>query len=54
MDPTNVQAGLETPARYLDWGWLSISLPNLIVILLMLLIFVLAVLLPFPKDKDEK
>ncbi len=49
-----VQASLDSPARYVDWGWLSISVPNLIVILLMILIFVLAILLPFPKDRDKK
>jgi hypothetical protein len=45
--------GLDHPAHYLTWGWLSISLPNLIVILVMILIFVLAILLPFPKDRDR-
>jgi hypothetical protein len=44
---------LSHPAHYLTWGWLSISLPNLIVIVVMLVIFVLAILLPFPKDRDR-
>ncbi len=44
---------LNHPAHYLTWGWLSISLPNLIVIVVMIVIFVLAVLLPFPKDRDR-
>jgi hypothetical protein len=48
----SIVTGLNHPAHYLTWGWLSISLPNLIVILLMILIFVLAILLPFPKDRD--
>ncbi|HTY72398.1 MAG TPA: hypothetical protein VMI11_08235 [Actinomycetes bacterium] len=43
---------LDHPAHYLTWGWLSISVPNLLVILLMIAVFVLAVLLPFPKDRD--
>jgi hypothetical protein len=46
-------SGLNHPAHYLTWGWLSISLPNLIVILLMIVLFVLAILLPFPKDRDR-
>jgi hypothetical protein len=41
------------PARYLDWGWLSISVPNLIVILVMIVLFVAAILLPFVKDRDK-
>lgn len=40
-------------ARYLGWGWLSISVPNLIVILVMIVLFLLAVLLPFIKDRDK-
>jgi hypothetical protein len=39
------------PATYLQFGWLQISISNLLVISLMLLIFTLAVLLPFPGDK---
>jgi hypothetical protein len=35
------------------WGWLSISLPNLIVIVVMIVLFLLAVLLPFVKDRDK-
>jgi hypothetical protein len=38
-------------ASYLPWGWLSISVPNLIVIVIMLTLFVLAVVLPFPKER---
>jgi hypothetical protein len=53
MDPLSVVALLNEPATYLESGWLSISVPNLVIILVMLLLFVLAVVLPFPKDKDE-
>jgi hypothetical protein len=53
VDPTSMLAALNDPATYLTWGWLSISVPNLIVILVMLLLFVLAILLPFPKDRDK-
>ncbi len=41
-------------ASYLEWGWLSISVPNLIVILVMILLFVLAIVLPFPKDRHPR
>jgi len=36
------------PATYLKWGWVQISVTNLIVILLMFAIFLAAVLIPFP------
>ncbi len=53
MDATYALAGAQDPATYLSWGWLSISVPNLIVILLMIVIFVLALVLPFPKDRHQ-
>ncbi len=53
MDASYVSAGADDPATYLSWGWISISAPNLIVILLMIVIFGLAVVLPFPKDRDQ-
>ena len=36
-------------AHYLTWGWASISVPNLIVVVVTLTLFVLAIALPFPK-----
>ena len=39
------------PATYLSWGWLSVSVPNLIAILVTISLFALAVLLPFPKGR---
>ncbi len=53
MDQTFQLAGISDPATYLDAGWLSVSVPNLVVILAMFAIFVLAVVVPFPKDRDE-
>jgi len=41
-------------ATYLKWGWIQISISNLLVILLMLTIFTLAVVIPFPSQKNEK
>jgi hypothetical protein len=43
--------------RYLEWGFLQISVANLIIIGIMLALFVLALLLPFPGrhgDESEK
>jgi hypothetical protein len=41
-------------AQYLSWGWLSISLPNLLVISVMIVVFVVAIALPFPTDRDKR
>lgn len=48
-----VMGSLEKPAPYLTWGFIQVSRGNLVVILIMVLLFVLALLLPFPKGKDE-
>lgn len=36
--------------KYLSWGVVSISLTNLLVILIMIVVFVLALVIPFPGD----
>ncbi|MCV2394322.1 hypothetical protein OEB99_08375 [Actinotalea sp. M2MS4P-6] len=41
------------PSTYLTWGWLSISVPNLIMVLITVGIFVLALVLPFPGRHDD-
>ena len=38
--------------HYIHWGFIQISVANLIVIILMILVFVLAILLPFPRRKE--
>ncbi|MBJ7595947.1 MAG: hypothetical protein JF886_14035 [Candidatus Dormibacteraeota bacterium] len=39
---------MDAPAPYFQWGFIQISLPNLVVIGVMLFLFVLALVLPFP------
>ena len=39
---------MDSPASYFNWGFISISLPNLLLMGLMLVAFAAAVLLPFP------
>ncbi|HYO86171.1 MAG TPA: hypothetical protein VES01_06915 [Dermatophilaceae bacterium] len=52
--PFEIAGNLNGPATYLDWGWLGISVTNLVIVLVTVAVFVLAVLLPFPHhDKDE-
>ncbi len=43
---------LNGPGHYVHWGFVQISVANLVVILLMVAVFVLALLLPFPRRKD--
>lgn len=44
---------MDTPASYLNIGFVSISYPNLAVIALMILIFALALVAPFGHEGDE-
>lgn len=55
MPPLDIvtAVSLNSPATYLEWGWLAISVPNLIVVLATVLTFVLALVLPFPKEDDD-
>ena len=39
--------------RYLDWGVISVSVTNAAIIVAMVVVFVLALLLPFPHDRDD-
>jgi hypothetical protein len=39
---------MDSPASYFNWGFISISLPNLALMVGMILVFAAAVLLPFP------
>ncbi len=40
---------MDTPATYVHWLFIDISVPNLLLIGLMLVVFAMAVLLPFPR-----
>ena len=42
---------MDTPATYLQWGFIQISVPNLLMILGMVALFVGAIVLPFPRHK---
>jgi hypothetical protein len=45
---------LNGSGRYVHWGFIQISVANLVVIALMVIVFVLAILLPFPKRKGGR
>ena len=40
--------------HYLHSGWFLISVANLVVILAMVAVFVLAIVLPFPRDRSRE
>ena len=48
---------MDAPAPSIQWGFILISLPNLVLIVVMILVFILALLAPFPshraKDPDS-
>ena len=44
---------MDTPAGYLHWGFILISIPNLLVIALMFVLFVIALLVPLPGEKEK-
>ena len=39
---------MDTPATYLNWNFILISIPNLLTIAGMIVIFVVALIAPFP------
>jgi hypothetical protein len=45
---------VDTPAGYLHWGFILISVPNLILIGLMIAVFVIALFVPLPGEKESK
>ncbi len=43
---------MNTPATYLHWTFVLISIPNLLLIVGMLVLFVAALLIPFPFGRE--
>lgn len=44
---------MDQPANYLHWGFILISVPNLIMIGIMIVLFALALVVPFPHGSDS-
>ncbi|MFI5261257.1 MAG: hypothetical protein ACHQZR_01730 [Candidatus Limnocylindrales bacterium] len=40
---------MDAPATYLNWGFILLSIPNLLMIVGMIVVFVAALLVPFPQ-----
>lgn len=53
MDIAFAAGSLNGPGTYLTWGWLGISVTNLVVMLTTILVFVVALAVPFPRDDEE-
>jgi hypothetical protein len=43
---------LDTPATYLNWNFILISVPNLLMIIGMVVVFVVALFAPFPSHDE--
>jgi len=44
---------LDSPTTYFHWGFILISMPNLLVIIGMVVLFGIALVLPFPHGGDD-
>jgi hypothetical protein len=44
---------LDTQGRYLRWGFIEISVTNLVVIILMVLVFIAAITIPFHRKRNH-
>ena len=40
--------------KYVDWGVISVSVTNLLIIVGMVVVFVLALLIPFPHAREDE
>jgi hypothetical protein len=45
---------LDHPAKFFNWGFISISIPNLIMIGIIFILFALALVVPFPSHDKMK
>ncbi len=52
--PGILAVGLNGTGYYIHWGFIQMSLANLIVIVLMLTVFVAALVLPFPGHREDR
>ena len=50
---SSLAVDLNSPGYYIHWGFIQISLANLIVILLMIVVFVVALFAPFPGGRNR-
>jgi hypothetical protein len=46
------RTGMDSPASYLDLGFIHISIPNFLVIVGMIVLFAIALVAPFPHGEE--
>lgn len=51
--PNMLAVGLNGTGYYIHWGFIQLSLANLVVIALMVVVFALALAVRFPGHKEE-
>ncbi len=44
---------MNSPAPYIHWGFILISLPNFVLICVMVVLFALALVVPFPHHRRK-
>jgi hypothetical protein len=52
--PNLASVSLNHPGHYVHWGAIQISVANLVVIAVMIGLFAVALLLPFPRDRNRR
>lgn len=45
---------MDSPATYFHWGFILISMPNLLVIIGMIVLFAVALVVPFPHGGENE
>ena len=45
---------MDTPTSYLHWGFILISIPNLLVVAGMIVLFAIALVAPFPHAEGDE
>lgn len=45
---------MDSPASYLHWNFILISVPNLLVIVVMIVLFAVALVVPFPHGGESE
>ncbi len=45
---------MDSPATYFHWGFILISVPNLLVIIGMIVLFAVALVVPFPHGGESE
>ena len=54
LTPVAAPVDLNGRGRYLEWGFLQVSVANIVVVIVITAAFLAAVFLPFPKGREPK